>query len=116
MGDLILTLLHSATNAHLLHWQTTSYAQHQALGAFYEAMPGLVDDLVEAIIGKTGQVPEFPVDYIKPAPSGLEEIEDLSEYFDANRHVLPQDSEIQNLADTIADQIDKTLFLLRRFK
>lgn len=116
MGELLLTLLHSATNAHLHHWQTTSYAAHKALGEFYENMPDLVDDLVEAIIGKTGKVPEFPVDYMKPASSGLEEIEELSEYFDANRHVLPQDSEIQNLADAVADQIDKTLFLLRRFK
>lgn len=116
MGELILTLLHSATNAHIHHWQTTSYAQHVALGEFYEAMPGLVDALVEAIMGKTGQVPEFPVDYIKPASSGLEEIEELSEYFTENRSVLPVDSEIQNLADEIQAQIDSTMFKLRRLK
>jgi len=45
IGDLVLTLLHSATNTHILHWQSKSYAEHQALGAFYAALPELVDGL-----------------------------------------------------------------------
>jgi len=32
MGDFILTLLHAATNTHILHWQTKSFAEHMALG------------------------------------------------------------------------------------
>jgi hypothetical protein len=43
IGDLVLTLLHSATNTHILHWQSKSYAEHQALGKFYEELPGKVD-------------------------------------------------------------------------
>ena len=116
-GELILALLHSGTNAHIHHWQTTSYAQHVALGEYYEAIPGLVDSLVEAIIGKTGKVPEFPADYMKPAETGLQELEEISEYLQQERHkVLPQDSEIQNLVDEIQSQLDSTIFKLRRLK
>jgi DNA-binding ferritin-like protein len=41
-------LLHSGTNAHLLHWTTKSYAHHQALGEYYQQIPELVDQLAEA--------------------------------------------------------------------
>ena len=116
MGDFILTLLHSATNAHILHWQTKSFAEHMALGEFYEAMPGLIDDLVEATQGATGEIIEFPTQYYRPAKDGLTELQDLRDYFVENRHVMPQDREIQNLLDSVGDQIDSSLYKLRFLK
>jgi len=116
MGSFILTLLHSATNTHILHWQTKSFAEHMALGEFYEALPDLIDNLVEATQGATGEIIEFPVDYYPPAKDGLTELEELREYFVQERHVMPADSEIQNLLDSIADQIDSTLYKLRFLK
>lgn len=113
MGDFILTLLHASTNTHILHWQTKSYAEHMALGEFYAALPDLIDALVEATQGATGEIIEFPVDYYPPAKNGLTELEELREYFVQERSVMPPDSEIQNLLDTIADQIDSTLYKLR---
>ena len=113
MGTFILTLLHAATNAHLLHWQTKSYAEHVALGEFYEAIPSLVDDLVEATQGVTGEIIQFPADYYPPAEDGLTELKELREYFVENRNVMPASSEIQNLLDSIGDQIDSTLYKLR---
>ena len=113
IGDLVLTLLHSGTNAHILHWQSKSYAEHKALGAFYEELPDLVDDLVEAIQGKMDSTLEFPATYHTPADTGKRELHELSEYFEEKRKVLPQDSEIQNIADEIQQLIDSTLYLLR---
>lgn len=113
MGTFILTLLHAATNTHLLHWQTKSYAEHVALGEFYEAIPGLVDDLVEATQGLTGEIIQFPADYYPPAENGLTELKELREYFVENRDVMPPASEIQNLLDSIGDRIDSTLYRLR---
>jgi hypothetical protein len=37
----------------------------------------------------------------------------LSEYVEQARQALPQDSEIQNIVDEIAQLIDSTLYLLR---
>jgi hypothetical protein len=113
IGDLVLTLLHSATNTHILHWQSKSYAEHKALGKFYKELPGKVDELVEAIQGRYDSTIEFPVDYYPPEKTGKLELHDLSEYFEEKRKVLPQDSEIQNIADEIQALIDSTLYLLR---
>ena len=113
MGEFILTLLHAATNTHLLHWQTKSFAEHVALGEFYAAIPDLVDALVEATQGATGEIIQFPADYYPPAENGLQELKELREYFVENRDVMPASSEIQNLLDNIGDQIDSTLYRLR---
>lgn len=113
MGELILVLLHSATNAHIHHWKTSSFAQHEALGDFYAKLPDLVDALVEACIGVTGEKPDFPALYVQPTEDPVEEMESLKEYFDENRGELPDKSEIQNLADTIGDLIDSTIYKLK---
>lgn len=112
-GEFLLTLLHSATNAHILHFRTRSYAQHMALGSFYEEMPGLVDGLTEAIQGLTGELVDFPADYYAPAETALDELEDLKEYVQSARHSMPTESEIQNLIDEIADLINTTIYKLK---
>jgi hypothetical protein len=118
MGEFILTLLHAATNTHILHLQTKSFAEHMALNEFYQALPDLVDAVVEATQGRYGQIIEYPVQYYAPAKNGLEELEMLKDYVDEERHKegIPQDSEIQNLIDEIASQIDSTLYKLRFLK
>ena len=113
MGEFILTLLHSATNTHILHWQTKSFAEHNALGEFYTELPELIDALVEATQGVTGEIIQYPADYYPPAENGLTELKELREYFVENRDVMPKDSEIQNLLDSIGDRIDSTLYKLR---
>ncbi len=54
---LISTLMASRDQAHIFHWQTTgdgSFAAHLALNAYYDAIPDMVDSLVEAYQGKHG--------------------------------------------------------------
>lgn len=115
-GEFILTLLHAATNTHILHWQTKSFSEHMALGTFYEELPDLIDSVVESIQGLTGEIMEFPEMYYHPAASGLQELEDLLEFVKEGRQVLPQDSEVQNEVDNIANLINSTLYKLRFLK
>lgn len=115
-GYFVLTLLHAATNAHLLHLKSKSYSEHMALGAFYEALPGLVDALAESIQGLKGELIEYPVDYYRPADTAIQELEDLQEYVREERKNIPQDSEIQNATDAIAELINSTLYKLRFLK
>lgn len=112
-ADFLLTLLHATTNTHLLHWTTKSYAEHQALGTFYEELPDLVDSLAEKIMGKYGATPTFKGGYYAQAANGKAELEELKEYVQIQRTKLPQDSEIQNEVDNIANLINQTLYLLR---
>lgn len=46
---------HTRTQAHVYHFQTTSYAEHKALDEFYSQLPDLVDALIEAAQWKTGE-------------------------------------------------------------
>ena len=58
-GSFVLTLLHAATNAHLLHLKSRSYAEHMALGTFYAELPDLVDALAESIQGLKGELLDY---------------------------------------------------------
>lgn len=116
VADFILTLLHAATNAHILHWQSNRYGEHIALGEFYSELPELVDQLTEALMGRYEMVPQFPLTYHGPNPDSLQELVTLKQYVDQERKSLPQDSEIQNLVDEISASIDSTIYKLKFLK
>jgi DNA-binding ferritin-like protein len=112
----VSVLLHSGTNAHLLHWTTKSYAHHQALGEYYQQIPELVDQLAEAYMGRYGQFKAFPDDYYLPTDDPTEYLEGIKYFVQDSREIMPQDSELQNLIDEIAQLIDSTLFKLKFLK
>lgn len=115
IGEFIMTLLHAVTNTHIIHWQCIdrSYAEHQALGTFYDELQDLIDDLMESMMGKFQINADLPVMYYHPAADGKAELQALKEFVAQKRQELPQDSEIQNQIDEIASLINRTLFLLR---
>lgn len=106
-----MMLLNAATVAHILHLQTKSYAQHMALGELYEALPGLVDDVVEAYQGKYGVIGSYPVTF-EMSKDPISFINDLSSFVATYRDFC-EDSEIQNMIDNIAGQIDSTMYKLK---
>ena len=118
LTDLVMCLLHSATVTHIMHWQTESYAAHQALGEYYSEIPELIDAVIEAYQGKTNIILRgFPVDmeaYEQMTP--LAYMEYLNVKLATGRAMFGDISEVQNLVDAIADLIDSTMYKLRRFK
>lgn len=48
------------TAAHLAHLASTTYAQHIALGDFYEALTDLIDTYAEIYQGTAGQIKTYP--------------------------------------------------------
>jgi DNA-binding ferritin-like protein len=114
-ADFVLMLLHAVTNTHILHWQTRSFSNHMALGEFYDSLQDLVDTYVESYQGKYGIINNFMVDYAPPLEP-VAELTMLKDQVKARRAKLPQDSELQNLIDEIASQIDQTLYKLRFLK
>lgn len=109
-------LLHAGTNAHILHLKTTSYAQHKALGEFYEKIIDLADDFAEAYQGVYGLITDYPGDYKSPASDPVAELRTLGIKVKNLRKKLPADTELQNLIDEIAGEIDQTLYKLRFLK
>ena len=108
-------LLHAASNAHILHWTTRSYAEHQALGTFYEELPDLLDAFVEAFQGKYGLLHDFVADYKVPGADATAYLEMLKVEVETLRRApgFPQDQELQNEVDNIANLINSTLYKLR---
>ena len=58
-SEMIATLLHSQTQVHIFHLQTTSYAEHKALQGYYEGIDGLADGLVESYQGKNDLIKNY---------------------------------------------------------
>lgn len=112
-AEFFVTLLHSATSGHLLHFQTRSYAQHVALDSFYSNLPGIVDKLVEAYQGKYGLVMAYPGGYSVPTTSPIEFVSALGDYVEATRGSVAPDSELQNIIDEVMSLIDSTIYKLR---
>jgi hypothetical protein len=111
----VMCLLHSVTNAHILHFQSLSYSQHMALGAYYDEVSDLVDGFVEAFQGKYGLLTKYQSDYQLPDNNPVIYLTYLKEEVATLRRAsgFPQDSELQNEVDTIANLINSTLYKLR---
>jgi hypothetical protein len=107
-----LTYFHE--QLHLLHWQTQSYAEHQALGGLYDYVHDFKDGVVEKLMGYLGKRPGvFKIEPLSNATamSVAENLcmfaSDLKAYGEANKF-----HDICNLADSLSGEAAKTKYLL----
>ena len=107
-----LTYFHE--QLHLTHWQTKSYAEHQALGGLYDYVHDFKDGVIEKLMGYTGK---------RPAPYKIEPLTNctgnecvsnllsfassLKSYAEANSY-----HDIANLADALSGEAAKARYLL----
>ncbi len=119
--DMISTLLHSRSQAHVFHWQTksqSSFAEHTALGTYYDGIVGLIDGIVEGYQGKndllTGYKTIKIVDY-KSTEQLITYFKGLDENIEKNRKSV-KESFIQNQIDTVQELINSTVYKLRFLK
>lgn len=118
LTKLVMCLLQSEIVTHIMHWQTESFSQHEALGTYYTEIAELIDQVIETYQGKTGIIlVGFPIEmesFEQMTP--LAYMEYLNVKLQTNRALFGDISEVQNLVDAIADLIDSTMYKLRRFK
>jgi DNA-binding ferritin-like protein len=119
--DMIATLLHSRSQAHIFHWQTksqSSFAEHMALGTYYDEIVELIDGIVESYQGKhdliTGYKTVKMVDY-KSTEQLISYFKDLDDNIEKNRKAV-KESYIQNQIDGVQELIFSTLYKLRFLK
>lgn len=112
-------LLHSATQAHIFHLQTKSFAAHMALNTYYDEIVGLADGLVETYQGKYGILEGYSNFSLIETPNN----EDVISYFQAllkaienNRSSFAADSYLQNQIDAVVELITSTLYKLINLK
>jgi len=102
---------------HLLHWQTTSFAEHEALGKLYDRVGDLQDEIVEKIMGYAGKkVKAFKIDVLKEYAPGMPNkvvkdlvsfAKDLEEFGEENNM-----SDIENVAQSLSGEAAQTLYRL----
>lgn len=109
------TLFLSA-QTHAWHWQTKSYAQHEALGEFYECLSGIVDALAESYMGSGG---EFTTRInVSFEPFELENSIDIirrykAELTNLESQLMSNPNSFHGVGDTVVDLIkacDKVLY------
>lgn len=113
-------LVLGAASAHVQHWNTLgpgSFAAHEAMGTFYTELPELTDSVIEAIVqdeskiildGKALFVGENPLALVQYIQGQVKSMRVQPGF--------PQDSEVQNLVDSIAELCRHTIFKLKRLK
>ena len=117
VGEFIGTLMHSGTITHFMHLKSKSYAEHKALGTFYEEIIELTDTIAEAIQGCYQEIIEdYPTAFGNPTVEPLAYILSLKEFVATMRDKLPQESNIQNEIDAVATLIDSTAYKLKFLK
>ena len=108
-----LTYFHE--QLHLIHWQTKSYAEHQALGGLYDYVHDIKDEIVEKIMGYTGKTPRaFKVEPLADSidcrtvvANLISFASQLEEYAEANN--MP---DIENISQSLSGEAAKTKYLL----
>ena len=54
--ELLCEMLEASAQAKVFHWQTSSFAEHEAMGEFYDDFNGLMDKFIEAYQGCYGRI------------------------------------------------------------
>lgn len=112
---LVMKCFNARTQAHVLHLAAKgkgSYAEHVALGSFYDEIIGLADGFAEAYQGMCGELLKIPAVPMK-AQAAIPMLDDLEEWIESNRKSVCDRSNIQNEIDGIVTLIQRTRYKLK---
>ena len=117
-AEMVSLLLHSRTQAHILHLQTKSYPEHMALNAYYDGIGDLVDGLVESYQEQYGIIENYKsydIQNYKSTDATIKYLEGVCDKVSKLRDCC-KDSYIQNQIDTICELVNSTLYKLKFLK
>lgn len=103
----------------ILHWQTTSFARHNAYGGIYESLDGLIDKYAEICMGKYGRI-KLEDDFSSLELKNLKDLtinDYLNEFCDfliglSDEFDSKEDTDVLNLRDEILSEVNKLKYLL----
>ncbi len=120
ISEFASVLVLGAAAAHVQHCNTLgpgSFAAHEAMGEFYTQLPELTDSVIEACLQDESKI-FLDKQALFLGKNPLELVEDIQARVKEIRRKpgFPQDSEVQNLVDSIAELCRHTIFKLKRLK
>lgn len=120
MKKIIIKFLQLQSQTRILHWQTTSHAEHLAFGGFYDDINDIIDKIVEAIQGKYGRITLGGLDSIIVSDYNTLKLNmflmDLETFLCTEIYQCGidkmKDAEIENLIQELRAEVDKLKYLL----
>lgn len=114
--QLIARVFYARNLVHWSHWRTKSYAQHMALGDFYDDVIEALDAVVEAYQGVHGLIGDIPA----PNAKGSEPLTLLrsdAEWIEENHEAICEGNRaVGNLIDSLTDVYLRTVYKLENLK
>jgi hypothetical protein len=114
--QLVARVFHARNVSHWSHWRTKSYAEHQALGAFYDEVIEALDSIVEAHQGANDLIGNIPA----PDSSGASILallqDDAAWIEEHHEEICGGNRAIANLIDSLTDKYLSTIYKLRFLK
>lgn len=102
------TLFQSRDIIHLAHLDTTSFAEHMALGEYYEGVLDHIDSFTEKYFGANGRIPlDIPASKKEPARDHLKGIAKMVEAEMDN-----YSPDLQNILQDLLGLVNETLYKL----
>ena len=105
------------TQLRIFHWQTKSYAAHQALGITYDSLSLKIDEFVEVFMGKYGRIS------VNKMSVNLEDLSDgtldvfvdkMIDYLQTGlkENINENDTDLMNIRDEMLSSMNKLKYLL----
>jgi hypothetical protein len=113
--ELLCEMLEASAQSKVFHWQTSSFAEHDALQEFYEGFNELMDKFIESYQGCYGRIMLGCDIEVKPytmdAPVAF--LEDFKSYISGGARMLVLgNSALTNILDEINGLVEQTLYRL----
>ena len=110
--DLLHFLLEAANQVRVLHWGTTSYPEHVALGDLYDSISDSTDRIAEALMGAQGKRLQLKgtlelVDYAEGMPASY-----VAGIGQALESIAGLPTDILNTRDDLLGAVHKASYLL----
>ena len=114
--QLISRVFYARNLAHYEHWRTESYAQHKALGKFYDGVIDAIDALVEAYQGLNGLIGSIPSPTDTKGDS-LKILKADAEWIEANHEEISGGNRaVANLIDNVTGIYLSTIYKLENLR
>jgi hypothetical protein len=115
MHEIASKLVEIHNQLRFFHWQTTSYARHQAYGATYDTLGDMIDGFVEVFMGKYGRVPALPIKiHNRNEKDPMEFIDETIAILNGLSDKLndKKDTDLLNIRDEMVAEFNKLKYLL----
>ena len=100
--------------AHIAHWNTKSYAEHMALGDFYEGVVDILDNLVETYQGNFGLIGPVVPAQADPKLDIIKLLAAETDWLAKNREQIAGDiCALENILDELVGLYLKTIYKLK---